>query len=162
MAVVSTSYWASSVQALVNLGRKELAGAMGLRMPETLAEERTMWELLGTFVYYPYDASWSARLDQFRGSQPPNKAIVQAFVDEVINKGNFERACELATSDLDNQAARAGQSPGLAGLLDEIRGVRTGFPDIAVAIVSAVEAGDRVAVRWVARGTHRGPFRGWA
>jgi hypothetical protein len=50
IAVVSTSEWYASVQALVNLGRSPLAQAMGLQIPETLEEERRMWEALTSFV----------------------------------------------------------------------------------------------------------------
>ena len=36
----------------------------------------------------------------------------------------------------------------------------TGFPDLNVAIEDEVSEGDRVVVRWTARGTHRGEFMG--
>jgi hypothetical protein len=50
VAVVSTSEWYASVQALVNLGRSPLAQAMDLQIPATLEEERRMWEALTIFV----------------------------------------------------------------------------------------------------------------
>jgi hypothetical protein len=51
MAVISTSYWSTTVQALVNLGRVKLANEMGLEIPKTIEEEREMWWALTSFVY---------------------------------------------------------------------------------------------------------------
>lgn len=65
MAVVSSSYWSTTVQALVNLGRKKLAEEMGLQMPATLEEERKMWGLLTSFVYYG-NMGDGEKLDRFR------------------------------------------------------------------------------------------------
>lgn len=65
LAVVSTSQWYASVQALVNLGRLPLAQAMNLQIPATLEEERRMWEALTTFVSSEdFDV---AALDSYRG-----------------------------------------------------------------------------------------------
>ncbi len=36
----------------------------------------------------------------------------------------------------------------------------TGFPDLNVAIEDEVSEGERVVVRWTARGTHQGEFMG--
>ena len=65
MAVVSTSYWKTNVQALVNLGRKKLAEEMGLQIPDSIDDEREMWGLLTDFVYCANDAS-AKELDKFR------------------------------------------------------------------------------------------------
>jgi hypothetical protein len=51
MAIISTSYWATTVQALVNLGRKKLANEMGLELPDSIEAERQMWWYLTSFVY---------------------------------------------------------------------------------------------------------------
>ncbi len=66
LAVTSTTYWASTVRALVHLGRKELAAGLGLRLPRELEQEREMWHLLAAFVFYPYDPKWADRLDEYR------------------------------------------------------------------------------------------------
>ena len=68
MAVVSTTYWKINVQALVNLGRKKLAEEMELRIPESLDQEREMWGLLISFVYFGDEESGKG-LDKFRN--PP-------------------------------------------------------------------------------------------
>lgn len=65
-AVLSTSYWHTTVQALVNIGRTKLAEAMGLQLPSSLEEERRMWSLVTQFVYYGYDSDRDTQLDEFR------------------------------------------------------------------------------------------------
>lgn len=54
-AVTATANWHSSVQALVNLGRRPLAEALGLELPQDLARERDMWEKVGWLVKYRYN-----------------------------------------------------------------------------------------------------------
>jgi hypothetical protein len=66
LAIWSTTYWASTVQAMVNLGRVPLAKALGLRLPDTMEDERRMWERLTTFVFYPYAESSARALDPYR------------------------------------------------------------------------------------------------
>jgi hypothetical protein len=56
MAIISTSYYANTVQALVNLGRIKLANEMGLEMPATIEHERRMWWLLKSFLYHNEEA----------------------------------------------------------------------------------------------------------
>ena len=65
MAVTSSSYWSSTVQALVNLGRTKLAEELGLEIPTTLSEEHAMWGLVTGFVYYG-DTYTGEQLDAFR------------------------------------------------------------------------------------------------
>jgi hypothetical protein len=69
LAVVSTTEWYASVEALVNLGRLPLARAMNLQLPATLEEERRMWEALTTFVRTEETNSHFAALDSYRERQ---------------------------------------------------------------------------------------------
>lgn len=68
MANVASTSWSATVQAMVNIGRKPLADALGLALPATLAEEREMWEAIVGYVFYgPADgASFRDRIDKFR------------------------------------------------------------------------------------------------
>jgi hypothetical protein len=70
LAVSSTTYWAATVQAMVNLGRMPLAKAMGLTIPKTLEAERQMWNALTAFVFYPFERATAHALDQFRTQIP--------------------------------------------------------------------------------------------
>ncbi len=44
------------------------------------------------------------------------------------------------------------------GFKDMLRGLLAAFPDLVLTIEDQVVAGDRVATRWLAVGTHDGPF----
>jgi hypothetical protein len=70
VATVATDDWAAAVRALVNTGRKPLAEALGLRLPPTLAEERSMWSSVSRLSARPFD-SRSAELDRFREPERP-------------------------------------------------------------------------------------------
>jgi hypothetical protein len=76
LAVSTTDQWAAAVQALVDLGRHPLATAYGLAMPDTLEEERTMWERVSRFASREYDEARGQLLNEFREqstTQPTTK-----------------------------------------------------------------------------------------
>jgi steroid delta-isomerase-like uncharacterized protein len=89
-----------------------------------------------------------------------NAAIVRRFVDEVITGGAIERAGEFAWEDVVEQVPLPGQGPGLEGLKDILRAMRTGFPDLVFAIQEQISEGDKVASRFEWTGTHQGAFLG--
>lgn len=89
-----------------------------------------------------------------------NAAIVRRFVDEVINRGNIDIAGLYVWEDVVEQVPLPGQGPGLEGLKDIIRAMRTAFPDIDFSIKEQVCEGDRVVSRFEWTGTHRAPFMG--
>lgn len=64
-AVVATDDWAGAVKAMVDLGRKPLAEALALQLPQSLAAERSMWELAGGLTSSPYSER-AGELDRFR------------------------------------------------------------------------------------------------
>jgi predicted ester cyclase len=79
-------------------------------------------------------------------------------VDEVITNGNIEAAAKYAWEDVVEQAPLPGQGPGLSGLKDIIRAMRTGFPDIVFSIHEQIAEGDKVVSRFEWVGTHEGRF----
>ncbi|HEX3662033.1 MAG TPA: ester cyclase [Acidobacteriaceae bacterium] len=89
-----------------------------------------------------------------------NAAVIRRFADEVITRGEIDRAGEFAWEDVVEQVPLPGQGPGLEGLKDILRAMRTGFPDIVFAIQEQISEGDKVASRFEWTGTHRGPFLG--
>jgi len=89
-----------------------------------------------------------------------NAAIVREFADEVITRGKIEAAGKYFWEDMVEQVPMPGQGPGLSGLQDAIRMMRTGFPDIVFSIVEQITEGDKVASRFEWTGTHRGEFFG--
>jgi len=89
-----------------------------------------------------------------------NAEVVQRFVDEVITRGAIDRAGEFVWEDVVEQVPLPGQGPGLAGLQDILRAMRTGFPDLEFTIEEQISEGDKVVSRFIWTGTHRGSFLG--
>ena len=52
------------------------------------------------------------------------------------------------------------KAPGLAGLQDVLRSMRTAFPDLHFAVEEQITEGDKVATRFEWTGTQRGEFIG--
>jgi steroid delta-isomerase-like uncharacterized protein len=89
-----------------------------------------------------------------------NSAIVRRFVDEVINQGKMGSAEEFVWEDVVEQVPLPGQGPGLEGLKDVLRGMRSAFPDIDFSIKEQVCEGDKVVSRFEWTGTHTAEFMG--
>jgi steroid delta-isomerase-like uncharacterized protein len=89
-----------------------------------------------------------------------NASIVRGFVDEVITNGNIEAAAHYVWEDVVEQVPLPGQGPGLDGLKDILRAMRSGFPDIVFSIQEQVAERDKVASRFEWTGTHNGEFLG--
>src|ERR1700761_4068835 len=89
-----------------------------------------------------------------------NADIIRRFVDEVITRGNIDAASQFAWEDVVEQVPLPGQGPGLDGLKDVIRGMRSAFPDIVFSIEEQVSEGEKVASRFEWTGTHQGDFFG--
>jgi predicted ester cyclase len=89
-----------------------------------------------------------------------NAKTVRIFVDEVITKGNIAAAAEYVWEDVIEQVPLPGQGPGLDGLKDILRDLRTGFPDIVFSIHEQIAEHDKVVSRFEWTGTHKGEFLG--
>ena len=68
VAVVATDDWAGAVRAMVNLGRQPLATSMGLKLPDTVDDERIMWSLATEFAVGPCTPETISALNKFRNS----------------------------------------------------------------------------------------------
>lgn len=66
-----------AIRAIVNQGRVELAKNNGLSIPQTIAEERRMWEAFIGFIHYSGNKHYERKLDPFRltptSQDPGNK-----------------------------------------------------------------------------------------
>jgi hypothetical protein len=80
-AVVTTANWRSSVQALVNVGRKPLAEALGLELPQDLAREREMWRTVGWLVKYRYNEQLVPLLQPYRRAPSRDGKATEAAAD---------------------------------------------------------------------------------
>lgn len=89
-----------------------------------------------------------------------NAAIVRRFVHEVITQGNIDSASHFVWEDVVEQVPLPGQGPGLEGLKDVLRGMRSAFPDLIFSIQEQISEGEKVASRFEWTGTHKGAFLG--
>jgi steroid delta-isomerase-like uncharacterized protein len=89
-----------------------------------------------------------------------NKLTMQKFV-EFINTASEALADELISKDaIFHVPGNPEPMRGPAGYLAIIGMMRGGFPDIQWSLEEMVAEGDRVAARFMMRGTHQGPFFG--
>jgi steroid delta-isomerase-like uncharacterized protein len=89
-----------------------------------------------------------------------NKAVVERFVEEVINQGRLETADEIVALDFVELDPLPGQQQGREGLKEVIAMMRAGFPDIHWVTEETVEQGEKVVSRFTWTGTHKGTFLG--
>lgn len=89
-----------------------------------------------------------------------NKANVRRFYQEVLNEQRLERADEYVAQDYLDHGALPGQGPGLEGAKHRWATYFAAIPDMHATIEDMVAEGDRVTVRWIAEGTHRGTLMG--
>jgi steroid delta-isomerase-like uncharacterized protein len=86
-------------------------------------------------------------------------AISKRVIEEAFNRGNLDVIDELTTEDFvghdplsgdqDRDAAKASMSM-----------YRSAFPDLHFAIEDAIEAGDKVVLRWTGEGTFENELMG--
>ena len=78
---------------------------------------------------------------------------------EGLNRGDVS-AADLAFAPDCVIHINGGPAPSLDrdGFKDMLRGLLAAFPDLVLTVEDQVVAGDRVATRWNAVGTHDGPF----
>lgn len=76
LAVLNTRYLGSVVQAIVNVGRVELAKKMGLSIPRKLQDERDMWERIFWFVDEPFDGEYISDLDSYRDDKDDSDSVL--------------------------------------------------------------------------------------
>ena len=90
-----------------------------------------------------------------------NKTLVRRWVKDIWSKGNLAVADEIVASNYANHDP-AGPMPesGLEGFKKHVTTYRTAFPDLALTVDDILAEGNKVTVRWTARGTHKGTLMG--
>ena len=95
-------------------------------------------------------------------STEQNKTFVRRYWEEAWNKGNLAVVDELIATDYDGHPLPSdpdfGRGP--AGQKQLVGMYRAAFPDVRMTIEDMTAGGDRVAVRWTARGTNTGEMMG--
>ena len=89
-----------------------------------------------------------------------NSNVVRQFIEEVLNQGKVDAAGQFFWEDMVEQVPLPGQGPGLEGLKDVLRGLRSSFPDMHWSVQEQIVEGDKVLSRFEWNGTHRGLFLG--
>ena len=89
-----------------------------------------------------------------------NSTIVRRFIEETINQGRIDSAAQFVWEDVVEQVPLPGQGPGLEGLKETLRGMRSAFPDLFFSVEEQIADGDKVLTRFEWTGTHRGEFVG--
>ena len=92
-------------------------------------------------------------------SAEENKALVRRFVEEFWNEGNMATADELMAPDaaIYMPTGEVVDPDGLKSFAGTFRG---SFPDWHSTVEELIAEGDRVAERWIGRGTHQGELQG--
>ena len=84
------------------------------------------------------------------------RTIVRRFIEELWDKGELSVADEIITPDFTDHDPVSGQRPGVDGYKEMVGAFRAAFPDLRVKNEDVIAEGDKVVVRWTARGTHNG------
>jgi steroid delta-isomerase-like uncharacterized protein len=87
-------------------------------------------------------------------------AVVNRFIEEGINLGNVDFIAVFVWEDVVEQVPFPGQGPGLEGLKDVLRGMRSAFPDLHFSVEEQIAEDNKVLTRFEWTGTHRGDFLG--
>jgi steroid delta-isomerase-like uncharacterized protein len=90
-----------------------------------------------------------------------NRSIAHRYFYELMNEGRLAIIPEILTPDF---AFRIPTLPepvhGHEGMTRFVTGLRAAFPDLHFTIDREMADGDKVAVRWIITGTHKGEFLG--
>lgn len=83
-----------------------------------------------------------------------NSAVVNGFIEEGTNLGKIDSIAQFDWEDVVEQVPFPGQGPGLEGLKDVLRGMRSAFPDLHFSVEEQIAEGDKVLTRFEWTGTH--------
>ena len=90
-----------------------------------------------------------------------NKEIVRRYSEQFWGSGDEAIADEVFADDIvDHSPAVPDQPPGREGQKRALTAFRSAFPDLRVTTEDIIAEGDKVVLRWTARGTHRGELPG--
>lgn len=87
-----------------------------------------------------------------------NVIIARRFLEEIWSKGNLEIVDDIVHRDASMRDPFMPEGKGPGDVRTLVRMMREAFPDLTVTVADPLVAGDRVSLRWHARGTHRGPL----
>jgi predicted ester cyclase len=90
------------------------------------------------------------------GSPEQNQEVLCRVIEEGFNKGNYGALDPLFATDY--REHQFSLRTTLEGFKEDLRSLRTGFPDLHLTVEEIIADTDKVWIRMTARGTHLGPF----
>jgi predicted ester cyclase len=87
--------------------------------------------------------------------QPDHRDLARRAIEEVCARGDFAKAPQFY-SERFHDHVNSLEYHGLDGVRKSVELYLSIFPDLEIEVEEQVADGDRVASRWVARGTNRG------
>jgi len=87
-----------------------------------------------------------------------NQRVLRRVIEEGFNKGEYTALDALFATDY--QEHQFALHTTLEGFKNDIRALRTGFPDFQLTIDDIIANTEMVWIRMTARGTNLGPFMG--
>jgi steroid delta-isomerase-like uncharacterized protein len=93
-------------------------------------------------------------------SDSGNRAVVQRFLEEVINQGRLEQANEIVAEDFVELDPLPGQRQGREGLKEVIGMLRAAFPNMHWVVDEMIAEGEKVVTRFTWTGAQQGMFMG--
>jgi predicted ester cyclase len=88
------------------------------------------------------------------------KAVIREVFEQVWNRGNLDRIDGLFADTCQRHGSSADVPLGPEGEKQHRTTVRTALPDLVITAEEMIAEGDRVAVRYIWRGTYRGTWPG--
>lgn len=89
-------------------------------------------------------------------STEENKVLGRRWIEEIWGKGNLAVVDEILASNFVFHYAPPGVAPDREGYKQTLTMYRTSSPDMHYTVDDMVAEGDKVAIRWAGKGTHRG------
>lgn len=90
--------------------------------------------------------------------QEKNKTLMLRLIEKGFNKGDLSVVDEIVA--VDSKEHQRGSSDGTDGTKEVITTLRTWFPDFTMSVEDAAAVGDKVWMRFTARGTNLGSVMG--
>jgi steroid delta-isomerase-like uncharacterized protein len=92
-----------------------------------------------------------------------NKSLARRAMDELWTKGNLAAVEQLYSENcVFHDLGNPEDIRGRGGIKQFAQMFRTAFPDLQCNLEEIIAEGDKVALRWVSRGTHKGDLMGTA
>lgn len=119
--------------------------------------------LLLCFTLACRDKAATAELEKYKAQAKlgeQNKAILMRQA-ELLNKGDYAALKELLAPEFRAYfPSRTSEPISRDQYLESISASRSAFPDMVWTVQEAIPIGDRIVMRYVARGTHEGVYEG--